>query len=74
MDLPTIIDPAYKVLVNELAADIDIRTISLASGGAHTFEDYREQVGYIRALLNVIGKCKELELARFGRRPGDKDD
>lgn len=74
MDLPSIIDPAYKVLCNELAQDIDNRTFSLASGGARDMETYREQVGYIQALNDVINKCVELERARYGKRPGDKDE
>jgi hypothetical protein len=74
MDLPTIIDPAYKALCNELAQDIDNRSISLATGGARDMETYREQVGYIQALTNVINRCAELERVRYGKRPGDKDE
>ena len=74
MDLPSIVDPAYKALCIVLAQDIDNRTFSLASGGARDMEAYREQVGYLSALNDVIRKCQELEQERYGKRPGNMDE
>ena len=74
MDVPTLIDPAYKALYNVLAPVIEDKMIRLASGGAATIEIYREEVGYIRALQDVLDRCALLEKERFGKRPGDKDD
>lgn len=40
--------------------------VELANGGAATFEDYKQQVGYLSALNAVLTLCEELEVQQYG--------
>ena len=66
---PSIIDPFHRKIYEALAPDIDNRMISLASGSAGTIEDYKFQAAYIQAFNDVLGKCREIELEIYGKRP-----
>ncbi len=78
MNTPNIIDPFHRSLYNLLADKIDGRVVDLASGSAASIqgaaemvaEKYAAQVSYIKALNDVLGWCRELELAQYGARPG----
>ena len=72
-----LIDPFHRNLYAVLSEDIDRRMIELASGSATSIqgaaetvaEKYAAQVSYIRALNDVLDKCKEIELEQYGARP-----
>ena len=66
----SIIDPFYRAVYTALADEIDSRMVNLASGTAVDYPSYRHQVGYIEALKAVLSKCSEIELERYGTRPG----
>ena len=69
---PSIIDSFHKALFDVLAQDIDARMVKLAEGSAGDFAAYRYQVGYINALNDVLGVCRQIELDRYGSRPGSE--
>lgn len=77
MNIPNLIDPFHRSLYAVLSEDIDRRMIELASGSATSIqgaaetvaEKYAAQVSYIRALNDVLEKCKEIELEQYGARP-----
>ena len=78
----SIIDPFHRDLFRVLSAQIDERMVLLAQGSAGqvtgdtatTAEKYAAQTSYIRALNDVLDKCKGLELERYGARPGAEQD
>ena len=69
-----IIDPFHRALYEEVAPKIDERMVQLAGGSVKTYEQYQREVGYIGALNDVLNICKEIETARYGKRPGQDDD
>lgn len=77
----SIIDPFHRDLYGALTEEIDKRMTALASGSAvkvaedttSTAEKYAAQTSYIQALTDVLEKCKDVELARYGARPSAAD-
>ena len=67
----SIVDPFHRAVYDVLANNIDKRMVSLAEGSCGDFASYKYQTGYIQALNDVLAKCKELELERYGNRPGE---
>jgi hypothetical protein len=63
---PEIIDPFYRSLYNELIPQINNKAAELCAGRAIDYATYREEVGYIRALNDVLDKCAELERTKYG--------
>ena len=70
-DSASIVDPFHRDIHAAVAQDIENRMISLAEGSAPDYGAYRYQTGYIQALNAVLEKCRELELERYGKRPGE---
>ena len=66
MNLPDINDQFHRALYRVLTEKIDDRMSQLAAGSAVTFDDYKNQVGYLQALNDVMGYCEEIEKARYG--------
>ena len=54
--------------MNKPQQDIADRVSALAKGSAGNYEAYREQVGYISALNDVLDKCREIELNIYGNK------
>lgn len=48
-------------LGKKLANDIEVRVNGISSGAAPSFENYREQCGYLRALREVMEDMKAIE-------------
>ena len=67
----SIVDPFHRAIYDVVANDIDKRMVSLAEGSCGDYSSYKYQTGYIQALNDVLGKCKEIELERYGSRPGE---
>lgn len=44
--------------------------LALASGAAADYAAYCRQVGYLEGLNVVLERCQEIELDRYGKRPG----
>lgn len=53
-----------------VSQEIDDRMVALAAGASLDYAGYRQQVGYIEALNAVLKHCHEIELDRYGKRPG----
>lgn len=67
---PSIVDPFHRQIFAALANEIDERMVNLAKGMATDYPAYRHQVGFIEALNAALDKCREIELERYGTRPG----
>lgn len=73
---PDLIDPFHRTLYAKLIEQLERRTAELATGSAATIlgdtqtvaEKYAAQVGYIKALHDVLEVCEELERERYGQR------
>lgn len=82
MNAPSIIDPFFKLLNGQLTEKIAQRMTSLASGSAvrtendqvTTAEKYAAQTSYIQALNDVLDLCHEIEVDKYGRKPGEPGD
>lgn len=76
----TIINPFFRDLYDQLAPEIDKRMQALAGGSAKRVEGspetvaeaYADQCAYIRALLDVLEICAQLEHNRHGNRPEEQ--
>jgi hypothetical protein len=68
-DLSSIIDPFHRSLHIVVAEKIDTRMRLLAAGKSLDFADYKQQVGYLEALNDVLDICQELEHERYGAKP-----
>jgi hypothetical protein len=64
--MPDINDAFHRALYRVLTEKIDARMVLLAKGSASSHDDYRQQVGYLEALNDVLGYCEEIEKARYG--------
>ena len=51
----------HKVLRERIQEEVDSRVLSLASGGAPDYPQYRDSVGYIRGLHDALRLCEEIE-------------
>lgn len=61
-------DPFFRVLYPILTNEVDSRMVALAGGSAR--EDlgaYREEVGYIAALNDIINRCHEINGSLYER-------
>ena len=75
----SIVDPFHRSVHDLLSSEIDKRMVALASGAAvrtesdqvSTAEKYAAQCAYLQALNDIVEVCKELELERYGPRPGE---
>lgn len=65
---PDFIDQFHRSLAGVVATKIDERMVQMASGSAANFEHYREQVGYMAALNDVLGWAQEVEQNIYGMR------
>ena len=45
----------------KIAETMESRSTSIATGACGDYAAYREQVGYIRGLLDVVELCREIE-------------
>ena len=67
-DTSGIIDPFHKAVHRVIYDEIQNRVEGVATGQVNNFEDYKEKVGYIRALSDVIERCKEIEVGMYGSK------
>lgn len=58
------------MLVARLTEEGERRANNLAKGGAASFDDYKHEVGFIKALNFVASLCEEVERDLYGH--GDK--
>ena len=76
----TIINPFFRDRFDRLAPEIDRRMQALAGGSAKRIEGspetvaeaYSGECAYIRAMLDVLEICTELEHNRHGNRPEEQ--
>ena len=61
-------DHFHRELDRVLVEKLDDRMVSLANGQALSYEEYRESVGYLRALNDVRQWCNDIESQIYGRR------
>ena len=59
-------DPFHRQLYRTITEKIDDRMSLIASGHCSSHEEYRQEVGYLQALNDVLGFCEEIEKARYG--------
>ena len=72
--MPDIIDPFHKSIYEVVANEINKRLYVLGSGSALSYEDYKQQVGYIHALNDMIEWCQKIEIDKYGeRKRGDEE-
>ena len=72
--MPDIQDPFHRALFRVLEGKMDERMALVASGNAANYEDYRQQVGYLQALNDVLGFCEDIEKERYGDPLGKNED
>jgi hypothetical protein len=65
-------DPFHRQLYRIITEKIDDRMSGISSGVCGDYETYRQEVGYLQALGNVLDWCSEIEKARYG--DAKKDD
>lgn len=73
-DGSSVIDPFHRSLHSALMEELHKRVDSIASGAAKNFEDYKEKIGYIKALNDSLDKCKEIETEMYGLKPGEDQE
>lgn len=85
MVAPSIVDPFFRQLYNQLAGELDSRVTNLARGsalvlGAHSGLDaittamkYQEAVAYIQAIQFVIDLGIEIDNERYGTKNKEND-
>jgi hypothetical protein len=69
MDPHRIIDPFFRSLAKVVHEKLEHRITELLHGGALDFAGYKEQIGYIRALQEVLQWGEDLERDQYGRKP-----
>ena len=75
----SIVDPFHRAIHDRLSDEIDKRMVAMASGSAvrtesdqvSTAEKYAAQCAYLQAFNDIIDICKQIELERYGPRPGE---
>ena len=80
-DTPDLVDPFHRQLYGVISEDIARRVSRLATGSASAIidgvttvaENYAAQVSYIQALNDILAKCQEIEVERYGGRRGADD-
>jgi hypothetical protein len=68
-----IVDPSFRALSENLSPQIERLRDQLASGSAADYPAYRQQVGFISALVRVLEICKELDDERHGKKPSETE-
>lgn len=57
----TSFDTKFETLLREIIkSERDERAEDLMTGNAHSFDEYRERVGYLRALTDVETWCAQV--------------
>ena len=51
----------FSVLRERIQEEVDSRSLSLASGGAPDYSQYKDSVGYIRGLQDALKLCEDIE-------------
>lgn len=74
MPAPQVIDPFHRTLDAMVREQMDQRMVRVC-GGLPTFSDYNIEVGYLRALQDVLNWSMEISRQRHGdsRPPGAED-
>jgi hypothetical protein len=68
-----LIDPFHRALYGVLIEKIDARMVELARGGAGNYEEYCEQVGYLRAFNDVLDITRDIATQMYGSRQSQED-
>lgn len=66
-----IYDTFHRKLFNTITEKLEERTTHVANGNVIGWEDYREQIGYIRAFNDVLGICDDISKEMYGVRERD---
>ncbi len=51
----------HAILKEKIEKAVQDRLLSLASGGAQDYPQYRDNVGYLRGLNDALSLCDEIE-------------
>lgn len=73
-DPHNIVDPFHRRLHNLIAEKYNTRQEQLVSGIAATIQDYKEQVGYLQALRDLLDWADEIEDDMYGKKPKKPED
>ena len=73
-DPHNIIDRFHRSLYNVIVDKFNDRQEALVNGAAATFDAYKEQVGYLQALRDVIEWADAVEADQYGPMPGQKKE
>jgi hypothetical protein len=63
-----IIEPFHRELRKAIVETCDMHIKGLVAGVAKDYADYKEQVGYITALTQVLEMCADIEKERYRSR------
>lgn len=66
-----IVDPFHADLHKIVHEQINDRLAALGGGSALTYDMYKTEVGYLRALSDVLEWCKTVEETRYGSKSKD---
>ena len=66
-----IIDPFHADLHKIIHEQINDRLAMVGNGGCRTLDEYRQQVGYLEALREVLSWCETIEDNRYGPQKRD---
>lgn len=66
-----ILDQFHRALYKALMDTIQSRVERLTKGDVDNFEDYKEQVGYIKALNHALDLAQDIESDMYGKKPGE---
>lgn len=66
-DVPAyIVDPFHKALYERIVTALDTRIVQVANGAARTYDEYKQHVGYISAMNDVLVMSRDIERERYG--------
>lgn len=62
-------DAFHASLLRKIEEQISFRRDQICSGAAASFEDYRNRVGYLQAMNDIIEICKDVESRLYNDNP-----
>jgi hypothetical protein len=66
-----IYDTFHRHLAKTIVEKLEERTSHVANGNVLGWEDYKEQIGYLRAFKDVLGICDDISKEMYGVRERD---
>lgn len=70
VDTSHLIDPFHREVYKALWEEIQSRSEGIVLGKVNNYEDYKEKVGYIKALNDSLERCHEIEIGMYGSKTG----